>query len=86
MKHNSRSELSLRIALLCGLFGTVPVAAAADEEVQDAEFLEYLGSWDETDEDWLLFTDAAAEQIAADDKRTDPASKDKESVESDNES
>ena len=29
------------------------VAVVADEELPEIEFLEYLGSWDESDEDWL---------------------------------
>lgn len=29
--------------------------AVADDEQPDIEFLEYLGSWDEGDGDWMLF-------------------------------
>jgi len=29
--------------------------ANADDEPPDMEFLEYLGSWDEGDGDWMLF-------------------------------
>ena len=34
-------------------------AALADpaEELPDVEFLEYLGSWDGSDEDWMIFND-----------------------------
>ena len=47
-------------------------AAAAGEEVPaaDAEFLEYLGMWEETDEDWLLFEEV---QAADAEERSDPA-------------
>ena len=47
----------------------------------DIEFLEYLGSWEESDADWVLFSEIAAEQVASETKRTDPVSKDEESVE-----
>ena len=40
------------IALLCGT-----AVLAADDELPDAEFLEYLGSWDASDEEWLIFDD-----------------------------
>lgn len=28
---------------------------AADDKLPDEDFLEYLGSWEESDEDWLMF-------------------------------
>jgi hypothetical protein len=47
-----------RIGLLvCGLcLGTAALAAEkpAEQQDPDAEFLEYLGMWEETDEEWLL--------------------------------
>jgi len=59
------------IAMLVGglCLGT---AALAGEEVPaaDAEFLEYLGMWEETDEDWLLFEEV---QAADTEERSDPA-------------
>ncbi len=36
-----------------------------EEEVTDMEFLEYLGSWDESDEEWLLFDEP---EVASRDK------------------
>jgi hypothetical protein len=48
------------LSVLCA----VPVASHAADEVPvppDAEFLEYLGSWDGDDEDWLV----AASPLAA---------------------
>lgn len=46
-------------------------AAVGDEEAPpEAEFLEYLGMWEETDEEWLLHE----EIVAADsEERSDPA-------------
>jgi hypothetical protein len=56
---------------------------AADEEIPDAGFLEYLGLWAESDEDWLLFD----KPLAADtEERTDPAPEGEESTENTDES
>ena len=47
------------------------------------EFLEYLGLWEETDEDWqLLDGDAVAEN----DERSDPVLEGEESTETEDES
>ena len=47
-----------RVAVLaCGLC-IAGAASAGDEESLDVEFLEYLGEWDEADDDWLLFDEA----------------------------
>jgi len=43
--------------LACGLLvGPLATAAEApeDEAPGDAEFIEYLGLWEETDEEWLM--------------------------------
>jgi hypothetical protein len=51
------------------------------DAVPDMEFLEYLGSWEDSDEEWMLFAgedDAPAE-------RTDPAPDGEASVESNDE-
>lgn len=44
--------------LVCGLcLGSVALAAEepAGPQDPDAEFLEYLGMWEDTDEEWLLY-------------------------------
>ena len=41
-------------ALVCGLLGYGTNAIAEDDELPEIEFLEYLGSWEESDEDWLV--------------------------------
>ena len=79
------ADAALKVALLCGLLGLGSVAAAEDDVSPNIEFLEYLGSWEESDEDWVLFVAEAAEQVASEAKRADPASEDKESVETDDE-
>ena len=67
--------------LLCAvaLWSAVGALAEAEEdEVPDGEFLEYLGMWDESDEEWLLLD----EEEAADKKeRSDPVPEGKESPE-----
>ncbi len=69
--------------LLLGICGAV---LAADNELPDGEFLEYLGSWEESDEEWLMFNQDD-ERVAADsDKRVDPAPRGEESTENDDES
>lgn|GEM_PF-1442280 len=45
--------------LLWGLAGVSGLVIADDAKAPNLEFLEYLGSWDESDEDWvILVTDA----------------------------
>jgi hypothetical protein len=66
------------LLLACGL------AAAAEEELPDIEFLEYLGSWEGSDEDWTMFT-VPTEARAETDKRSDPAPDGEESTETDDE-
>jgi len=65
--------------LLCG-----NAAIAADEdEVPEVAFLEYLGMWEETDEEWMLLD----ETMTADtEERSDPAPEGEESMETDDDS
>jgi hypothetical protein len=80
-----KPDYVLSVAVLWGLFGCSGVVIAEDEQ-PDMEFLEYLGSWEESDEDWLLFN-VRDEAVVADEKeRSDPALTGKESTESDDES
>ena len=73
--------------LLLGVCGAV---LAADNDLPEADFLEYLGSWEESDDEWLLF-DIDDEQLTAEtdkghtDERIDPALKSEESTETDDE-
>jgi hypothetical protein len=62
--------------LACGLC-LGPAAMAEEELPPEAEFLEYLGMWEETDEDWLLLNDIT---------RSDPVPEGEESTETENES
>ena len=61
------------------------VAVVADEELPEIEFLEYLGLWEGSDEDWVMFN----EPIKADSKdqqRSEPAPEGEESMEKPDES
>jgi hypothetical protein len=72
--------------LICGLLlcmsGTA-VAETDEDEGPDMEFLEYLGLWEESDEDWLLIEE---EVVAENDERSDPVPDGEESVETEDES
>ena len=79
-------DCALSVVVLLGLFGCSGVVVADDEQ-PDMEFLEYLGSWEESDEDWLLFDGQENEPVAADvHKRSGPELEGKESTESEDES
>ena len=56
------------------------VAVVADEELPEIEFLEYLGLWEESDEDWVMFNDPLNAENK-DRQRSDPAPKSEESTE-----
>ncbi|MEX2122741.1 MAG: hypothetical protein WD795_02530 [Woeseia sp.] len=75
----------LRFVLL-GLAAGSCCVLAADEPLPDAAFLEYLGSWEGSDEDWLLFEKAARDPAPSDDnERSDPEPEGEASPESENE-
>ena len=72
-----QSAILVTMSLGCGL------ALAAEDEMPEAAFIEYLGLWAESDEDWLLFE----EPITADsEERSDPAPEGEESTENTDES
>ncbi len=70
--------------MMCGFaLWSATSAAAEDDEPADMAFVEYLGLWDETDEDWLLLE----ENVTADnEKRSDPVPEGEESTELEDES
>ena len=69
--------------MACLLLGA-NLAPAADEELPDPDFLEYLGSWEEADEDWLLFDVPARAEV--EEERSEPAPEGEESTEKTDES
>ena len=76
----------LRVVVACSLLGINGGVTADDDELPDVEFLEYLGSWDESDEDWLLVSDVnkAREEIMQD-EGSNPAPKGEDSLENEDE-
>jgi hypothetical protein len=56
---------------------------AEEERPPDAEFLEYLGMWDETDEDWVLLDEIT---LVENMERSDPVPEGEESTEIEDES
>lgn len=75
--------MSVRQAAIVGLLLGCGLAVAEDEELPDMEFLEYLGSWEESDEDWLLFDEPVTAEV---EERSDPAPEGEESTENTDES
>lgn len=55
----------------------------ADDEMPDEDFLEYLGLWEESDEDWLMFD---APVTTENEERVDPVPDGEESTEKEDES
>ena len=76
--------MSARRTLFAGaLLLGCSLVLAADEEQPDVEFLEYLGLWEESDEEWLIFD----ESVTADaEERSDPVPEGEESTETEDES
>lgn len=76
------------LLLVCGLcMGAA--AQAGDDEMPDLAFLEYLGSWEESDEEWLLHEDMQTEQVVLRRDRMqeeEESPEDEESPETDDES
>jgi hypothetical protein len=77
-----RRHAALRLTVICGLLGG---GVFAEEEAPELEFLEYLGSWEESDEDWLLFKAVESEPVKVPEERIDPAPTGEESTETDDE-
>lgn len=57
-----------RLAMAWILFACGGWVQADEEEAPDLEFLEYLGSWEESDETWLIFTAAMDDETETDNK------------------
>ena len=71
-----------RCSTLLLLAGAGGLVLAADAEEPDMEFLEYLGQWEDSDEEWVMID----RQIRLEtDERTDPEPRADESTETDDE-
>ena len=84
MSDKTRHVLTVaKVVVACGLVSCSVSAAADDEELPDLEFLEYLGSWESSDEEWLFFDaedaedgeTAAREESPRNDRVSDSVSK-----------
>lgn len=70
--------------LVCGFaLCSSALLLAAEDEGPEPDFLEYLGMWEESDEDWLLLDETV---VAENEKRSDPAPEGEESTENEDES
>ena len=69
--------------MTCLLLG-MSLALADEEEMPDPDFLEYLGTWEESDEDWLIFNEPVTAEV--DEERSEPAPEGEESTEKTDES
>jgi len=76
-----------KLALIWGPLGCADLALAAEDVQPDLEFLEYLGSWEESDKDWLMFAEVIDRQVAdADPKQAETEPHNEDSTESEDES
>jgi len=64
-------------------FGAAGTVLAADAGEPDMEFVEYLGLWEETDEEWLMVEQQMDDES---DERIDPVPEGEESTEDEHES
>jgi hypothetical protein len=77
--------MSAERALLAGVLLLWGAGALADE-LPDEAFLDYLGSWEESDDEWLMFDEMdAAETDDQADGESDPAPQGEESTETEDE-
>lgn len=67
------------------LIGASSLVLAADDEIPEMDFIEYLGIWEESDDEWLIFDEEEQQVVADADERIDLAPEGKESAESDDE-
>lgn len=75
---SARAPAALALLLAAG-------AAAADDAPPDGAFLEYLGSWEGTDEDWPMIRRGLRADDDDNNERSDPVPEGDESQEHDDE-
>ncbi len=80
---NSGLQALLCATALCVSASVLAETDTEDEELPDIEFLEYLGIWEESDDEWLLLDE---EEVAENDERSDPVPQGEESTETEDES
>ena len=70
---------------LCGAalcVSPIVFAETEDEDIPEMDFLEYLGMWEESDEDWQLLDE---DTVAENDERSDPVPEGEASTEKEDE-
>jgi hypothetical protein len=72
-----------RNALVVLAFGATGTVLAAEAEEPEMEFLEYLGLWEESDEEWVMLEH---QMTVESEERIDPVPEGEESREDDDES
>lgn len=84
--------MSVSRLVLTGSLLVAGALLAADDEPPEVAFIEYLGLWDESDEDWLMFRNSESDKLLLQaiesdiEGRSDPAPEGKESAEKQDES
>jgi hypothetical protein len=69
--------MSVRRGILTGVLLVAGGAVvAADDKLPDEVFLEYLGSWEESDEDWLMFEKESKKEAKQEERKRDDSDKD----------
>ena len=77
--------MSAERALLTGVLLICWAGAVADD-LPDEAFLDYLGSWEESDDEWVMFDEMDTEQADEQaDSQSDPAPQGEESTETEDE-
>lgn len=76
--------MSVRRLVSVVALGLCSAAALAEEELPDIEFLEYLGMWEESDEDWLMFNEFASAEKRIE-ERSEPVPEGEDSTETSDE-
>lgn len=80
----SKSGLYLALTIVAGCAVAAPPCLAAEDVLPDLALLEYLGSWEDTDEDWVLLNDEK-QHTGQEETEGDPVAEDEELQESDDE-
>jgi hypothetical protein len=78
--------MSVRRLVSVVALGLCSIAVLAEEELPDIEFLEYLGMWEGSDEDWLMFNNDAANPENRNEERSEPVPEGEDSTETSDES
>lgn len=76
--------MSARAGMLLWGLALAGAAWAEEAEAPDMAFLEYLGMWDESDEDWVVLEDD--DVVASNLEKVESEPKQKDSVENEDES